>query len=135
MYSWHLYTLLFNIIPGFPPCGKRPSPPLQPGSWAGTKRQRGCRYPRLPLPPPRQPAASRSKIEKRPFHSLAGSIRNCLPFKCSRKIVSWKVSNTMDTDFCVAALEEASNQWGIPAIFNTDQAFKRTKPIEEALTA
>jgi putative transposase len=39
----------------------------------------------------------------------------------SRKILSWKVSNTMDTDFCVAALEEAINQWGIPAIFNTDQ--------------
>jgi putative transposase len=32
----------------------------------------------------------------------------------------------MDTDFCVAALEEAINQWGIPAIFNTDQGSQFT---------
>jgi putative transposase len=44
----------------------------------------------------------------------------------SRKILSWKVSNTMDTDFCVAALEEAINRWGIPAIFNTDQGSQFT---------
>ena len=44
----------------------------------------------------------------------------------SRKILSWKVSNTMDTDFCVAALEEAIKQWGIPAIFNTDQGSQFT---------
>ena len=36
------------------------------------------------------------------------------------KILSWKVLNTMDTDCCVAAFEEAINQWGIPAIFHTD---------------
>jgi putative transposase len=44
----------------------------------------------------------------------------------SRKILSWKVSNTMDTDFCVAALGEAIKQWGIPAIFNTDQGSQFT---------
>ena len=44
----------------------------------------------------------------------------------SRKILSWKVSNTMDTEFCVAALEEAITQWGIPAIFNTDQGSQFT---------
>jgi len=44
----------------------------------------------------------------------------------SRKIVSWKVSNTMDTEFCVAALEEAISKWGIPAIFNTDQGSQFT---------
>ncbi len=32
----------------------------------------------------------------------------------------------MDTDFCVAALEEAINQWGIPAIFNTDHGSQFT---------
>ena len=32
----------------------------------------------------------------------------------------------MDTDFCVAALEEAIKQWGIPAIFNTDQGSQFT---------
>ncbi|WP_257720282.1 DDE-type integrase/transposase/recombinase [Gracilinema caldarium] len=44
----------------------------------------------------------------------------------SRKILSWKVSNTMDTDFCVASLEESIKQWGIPAIFNTDQGSQFT---------
>jgi len=44
----------------------------------------------------------------------------------SRKILTWKVSNTLDTDFCLAALEEAIKQWGIPAIFNTDQGSQFT---------
>jgi putative transposase len=39
----------------------------------------------------------------------------------SRKVLSWKISNTMDSQFCVAALEEAIAIWGFPAIFNTDQ--------------
>ena len=39
----------------------------------------------------------------------------------SRKVLSWRLSNTMDTDFCVAALEEALAKYGKPAIFNTDQ--------------
>ena len=38
----------------------------------------------------------------------------------SRKILSWRLSNTMDADFCVAALEEALAKNGNPAIFNTD---------------
>ncbi len=39
----------------------------------------------------------------------------------SRKVLSWQVSNTMDVEFCVAALEEAIARWGVPSIFNTDQ--------------
>jgi len=39
----------------------------------------------------------------------------------SRKVLSWRVSNTMDSDFCVAALEEAILNYGCPEIFNTDQ--------------
>jgi len=39
----------------------------------------------------------------------------------SRKILSFRVSNTMDAEFCVAALEEAILNYGIPCIFNTDQ--------------
>ena len=34
---------------------------------------------------------------------------------------SWRVSNTMDIEFCVAALEKAITLWGAPAIFNTNQ--------------
>jgi Transposase and inactivated derivatives len=39
----------------------------------------------------------------------------------SRKVLSWRLSNTMDTDFCVSALEEALARYGVPDIFNTDQ--------------
>lgn len=39
----------------------------------------------------------------------------------SRKVLSWRISNVMDTDFCIEALEEAINRYGAPEIFNTDQ--------------
>lgn len=39
----------------------------------------------------------------------------------SRKVLSWRLSNTLDAEFCVAALEEALAKYGKPAIFNTDQ--------------
>ena len=38
----------------------------------------------------------------------------------SRAVLSWRLSNTLDADFCVAALEEAMNRYGVPKIFNTD---------------
>lgn len=37
----------------------------------------------------------------------------------SRKILSWSISNTMDEQFCVAALEEAIARYEVPGIFNT----------------
>ncbi len=43
----------------------------------------------------------------------------------SRHLLAWKLSNTMDAGFCVAALEEALNQ-GRPEIFNTDQGAQFT---------
>lgn len=44
----------------------------------------------------------------------------------SRKILSWRLSNTMDTDFCVDALEEALDRYGEPDIFNSDQGSQYT---------
>lgn len=44
----------------------------------------------------------------------------------SRKVLSWKLSNSMDPGFCVAALEEAIERYGEPAIFNTDQGSQFT---------
>jgi putative transposase len=44
----------------------------------------------------------------------------------SRKVLSWRLSNTMDTDFCVEALEEALERFGFPDIFNTDQGSQFT---------
>jgi putative transposase len=45
--------------------------------------------------------------------------------------ISWRLSNTLDADFCVAALEEALSK-GTPEIFNTDQGSQFTS---EAFTA
>jgi putative transposase len=39
----------------------------------------------------------------------------------SRKVLSWRLSNSMTADFCVEALEEAIAKYGAPEIFNTDQ--------------
>ena len=39
----------------------------------------------------------------------------------SRNVLSWRLSNTMTVDFCVAALEEAHAIYGTPEIFNTHQ--------------
>ena len=44
----------------------------------------------------------------------------------SRKVLSWRLSNTMDTSFCVEALEEAVCEFGAPEIFNTDQGSQFT---------
>lgn len=44
----------------------------------------------------------------------------------SRKLLSWRLSNTMDADFCVEALEEALAKYGTPDIFNTDQGSQFT---------
>lgn len=44
----------------------------------------------------------------------------------SRKILSWQLSNTLDTEFCLAVLDEAIMMYGIPAIFNTDQGSQFT---------
>jgi putative transposase len=44
----------------------------------------------------------------------------------SRKVLSWRLSNTLDTDFCAAALEEATARYGRPEIFNTDQGCQFT---------
>ena len=44
----------------------------------------------------------------------------------SRRVLSWRVSNTLDTDFCIEALEEAVQRFGAPEIFNTDQGSQFT---------
>ena len=44
----------------------------------------------------------------------------------TRKVLAWRVSNTMDTAFCVEALQEALARFGRPEIFNTDQGSQFT---------
>lgn len=44
----------------------------------------------------------------------------------TRRVLSWRISNTMETSFCVEALEEALQRYGAPGIFNTDQGSQFT---------
>ena len=44
----------------------------------------------------------------------------------SRKVLSWRVSTTMDTRFCIDAVEDAIARYGCPEIFNTDQGSQFT---------
>jgi putative transposase len=46
----------------------------------------------------------------------------------SRKVLSWRISNTMDVEFCLEALNEALARFGPPRIFNTDQGSQFTSP-------
>jgi putative transposase len=55
----------------------------------------------------------------------------------SRKVLSWRLSNTLDADFCSEALKEALSTHGKPLVFNTDQgsqftSFEFTQVLKEA---
>ena len=44
----------------------------------------------------------------------------------SRRVLAWRLSNTLDASFCTEALEEAIMKYGTPTIFNTDQGSQFT---------
>ena len=44
----------------------------------------------------------------------------------SRRVLAWRLSITLETDFCIEALEEALARFGVPEIFNTDQGSQLT---------
>ena len=44
----------------------------------------------------------------------------------SRRVLAWRLSNTLDPSFCTEALEEALKNFGAPEIFNTDQGSQFT---------
>jgi putative transposase len=46
----------------------------------------------------------------------------------SRKILSWRLSNTMDVGFCIDCLDEAFDLYGEPEFFNSDQGSQFTSP-------
>jgi putative transposase len=54
----------------------------------------------------------------------------------SRRVLSWRLSNTMDASFCVEALQEALSRFGRPDIFNSDQGSQFTaKGFTDVLVA
>ena len=53
----------------------------------------------------------------------------------SRKVLSWGLSTTQDTAFCIEALEEAIERYGTPELFNTDQGSQFTSTAWTGLLA
>ncbi len=52
----------------------------------------------------------------------------------TRRVLSWRLSNTLSTDFCIEAVQEAIARYGKPEIFNTDQGCQFTSsPFVELL--
>jgi putative transposase len=47
----------------------------------------------------------------------------------SRRVLAWRLSITMETDFCVEAVAEAMDRYGKPEIFNTDQGVQFTAAV------
>lgn len=54
------------------------------------------------------------------------AIRTCRNDRLPRKVLSWRLSNSLDASFCVDALEEAIYHFGSPEIFNSDQGSQYT---------
>ena len=53
----------------------------------------------------------------------------------SRRVLAWRLSNTLTTDFCLDAVQEAVVRYGTPEIFNTDQGCQFTsQEFTELLT-
>ena len=51
----------------------------------------------------------------------------------SRKVLAWRVSNTLDSRFCVDCLEQALQGYGAPDIFNSDQGCQFTSEVFTAV--
>ena len=93
-----------------------------------TQHQQACERPQdLPLPARR--AADRpaqSGLVRR--HHLPADAQG-LPLFCAhildwftRKVLAWRISNTLEVEFCVEALNEAIHKFGVPEIMNTGVA-------------
>jgi len=86
---------------------------------------------------PVYPYLLRNLVISRPDHVWASDI-TYVPMKTgfvyliaimdwySRRVLSWRLSNTLDSTFCVEALDEALTKSGNPEIFNTDQGSQFT---------
>jgi putative transposase len=44
----------------------------------------------------------------------------------TRKVLAWRISNTLEAEFCADALNEAIHKFGLPQIMNTDQGSQFT---------
>src|SRR5271168_633618 len=60
------------------------------------------------------------------FTSRFASLARANETLASRRVLAWRLSIGMDTGFCVEALQEALDRYGLPKIFNTDQGVQFT---------
>lgn len=110
------------------------------GLWAVTPRRDTSR----PHPEHKvYPYLLRGLVVDRPNHVWATDI-TYIPMRrgflylvaildwATRRVLAWRLSNTLTTDFCIAAVQEALARYGPPQIFNTDQGSQFTS---EAFTA
>ncbi len=51
----------------------------------------------------------------------------------TRRVMAWRLSNTMSSDFCIEALNEAITRYGAPEFFNTDQGSQFTSQLTRIL--
>jgi putative transposase len=91
------------------------------------------KHPKHPI----YPYLLRDVVIERPDHAWASDI-SYVPMRrgfvylvaildwATRKVLSWRLSNTLTADFCVEALQEALARFGKPEIFNTDQGSQFT---------
>ena len=91
------------------------------------------KHPRHPI----YPYLLRDLVIDRPNHVWASDI-SYVPMRrgfvylvaildwATRKVLSWRLSNTLTADFCIEALQEALGRFGMPEIFNTDQGSQFT---------
>jgi putative transposase len=97
------------------------------------RRNTSGKHPKHPV----YPYLLRDLVIERPNHAWASDI-TYVPMRrgfvylvaildwASRKVLSWRLSNTLSADFCVEALQEALARYGKPEIFNTDQGSQFT---------
>jgi putative transposase len=98
--------------------------------------------PRTTVPNPEHqvfPYLLREMVIDRPNQVWCADI-TCLPMRrgflylvavmdwATRKVLAWRVSNTMEVEFCLEVVEEAMTRFGRPEIFNTDQGSQFTSP-------
>jgi putative transposase len=97
------------------------------------KKRTSLRNPHHPV----FPYLLRGRTIDRPNHVWASDIsyipmRQGFLYLCAildwatRKVLAWRLSNSLTTDFCIDAVEEAIAKYGCPEIFNTDQGAQFT---------
>ena len=89
-------------------------------------QQQGCRVNRKRIQRLMRKMGLRA-IYPKPRTSQPGKGHKIYPYLLrGRRVLAWRVSNTLETDACVEALEEALLRYGAPEIFNTDQGAQYT---------